>query len=385
MQMLVATLFLVLTVPFMTGCKGNPAQAEPGRPDSADQRPQNEPWLGLVGDSGITGAVTMKDINPNLGGMLNLARRFVEADRPQSRAQAENSPFATNVLNADGALPPLRRVLYSTEEITAAKEAGKEDDLSMEGRGSLALDTPEYSFGYLVGRAMDFSPEQIVLVAQDGKRTGNLPEQMRRFSEVSEKLPSHIIVSFTANDICGKEMEEPVDKFRTDFKGVLTDAWKKTMEKETPHESGTQVFVVAPIEITQGITNNDLLEQEIDFEGLGTRTCNQVRRGEPQDNELGKLIDSRLTGMCRGILSIEPNETEKIEKVQALQKTQIEVWKEVLAELPKKDGWSFEFIEETHQVRFQRGDLANECFHPGPGAHSRLADTLFARLKQVSR
>lgn len=346
-----------------------------------------EPWLGLVGDSGITGAMTLEKLNlriPRLVFGWVIPFYAWESTRTISLAQAERSPFAQN-LGLQGSLSPLTRVLYSQEEFYRARNESAVVSLNWEAKIALRTDVPEYGFGYLVGRALGILPERIVLAAQNGRSIEEMAKQFRRFSEVSETLPSDVIVSFTANDFCGDEIDQPLEKFQTDFKRKLKSEWRKVLETEKPHPTlGTRVIAMAPFDVISAIIDKDLLTQTVGFIDGPDLQCSSVRLHTRSQawGALGRWARYELSGMCRGILRTDPNDTERVEKIKALQRTQIQIWQEVLSELPQTPGWSFHFSQATQDVQLVAGDLANDCFHPGTRLHSKVAEQLFRTLPE---
>lgn len=339
-----------------------------------------QPWIGLVGDSGITGAVTAENIQPRASSLLGWVASFAFSSDSTPDAKAERSEFARS-MGWSGNLPPLTRIVYSQDEWNEARSKGSPRTLSLEARASLAVDIPEYSYGYLVGRALGMSPERIVLVAQDGKRVNAISTQMRRFRAVSPHLPSLIFVSFSANDICGEEATQPTRTFREHFKRQIMEQWQLVLRSERPHPQGTRVVIMAPLNVTSPLFDESLLSQEVQFQGGAKTTCREIRRQEAAQDALGRELQKGLTSMCRGLLS-PTNDPEGLRrKIVELQAAQREVWQEVVRELPATQGWKFEYSDIPYNVRFQTGDLAHDCFHPGPGGHSRIAQELYPSMR----
>lgn len=333
----------------------------------------DEPWLGLVGDSSITGAATSLDLQPSWFTLAGVVLEFLGESIPESQqADIRRIPFAnTFVLN--GRMDPAVRVLYSQKEFQQAKAEGREIELNLESKGSLRLDIPEYSFGYLTGRRLGFPAHRIVLVGQNGQRVDSIYKQMGRFSELSPTLPSHLIIMYTANDVCGDEVDQPLERFKLDFETRIRKELDQAIANLTPHTLGTKVVVVAPLDVAQLLTNEELFKQVVDFQGYSTATCGELRKGTVKDSLLGREMQKTLHGMCRAILGTDPNDGDRIGRIRQFQLAQISIWKKILASYQNTPKWSFQFTEASRKPRFQLGDVANDCFHPGPGAHSRIA------------
>lgn len=339
-----------------------------------------EPWVGLIGDSGITGAATSLELQPNfwslgslIASFLGESRRTVQIADP-ARVPDRQRDFG---IHDEGRLSPLVRVVYSQEEFARAVADGRRYEKNLEAKGSLRLDIPEYSFGYLYARRLGVPAERIVLAAQDGRRVGSILEQMKRLNEVSATLPSLILVSFTANDLCGDELKGSLEDFRAGFRAEVTKQLRGMLAGFRPHPAlGTRVMIVAPLDVAQILTNPELLAQRVDFQGRGPVACGDIRENRAVADALGQKMQETLVSMCRAIVPTSRHDTAALRKIQDFQAAQIEVWRAALAELPPAAGWSFELREESRRPRFTTGDLANDCFHPGPAAHAKIAREL---------
>lgn len=342
-----------------------------------------EPWVGLIGDSGITGAATSIDLDPNFWSLGRLIGNFLwESRRTVQIADPARVPGLQDFGIADQErLSPLVRVVYSKAEFQEAVNDGRRYEKNLEAKGSLRLDIPEYSFGYLLARGLGIPAERIVLTAQDGRRVGAILEQAERLKEVSSSMPSLLIISFTANDLCGDELKGSLEAFRAQFRGEVQKQLHGLIAGSRPHPKlGTRVVILAPLDVPQILTNENLLSQEVNFQGRGPMACGEIRENRAAASSLGAKMQETLVSMCRSIVPTSRHDTASIQKIQAFQREQIEVWREVVAQLPQTPGWSFEVRDENRKPLFVKGDLANDCFHPGPGAHSKIARELLRVL-----
>ncbi len=345
---------------------------------------EQEPWLGLVGDSAMTGAATSVDINPNFWSLGALVKNFIlESKRTVQIADPARIPNLREFgVSDEEPLIPLVRVMYSQEEFQNAVTDGRRFDINVESKGSLRLDIPEYSFGYLVGRGLGFPAERIVLVAQDGRRVGEIYKQMKRFGEISATLPSKILVSFSANDLCGDELAGGIEKFELDFMAEIRKQLKLTVENLKPlPRLGTKMVILAPLDVPQILTNPSLLAQKVDFQGRGPLACGDIRTNKSAQSDLGVKMKETLVSMCRAVIQTQPNDTLRIQKIMDFQRAQIRAWESVIAEIEDAPGFSFSFLRESRAAQFEKGDLANDCFHPGPGAHSKIGLAILKALK----
>lgn len=343
-----------------------------------------EPWVGLIGDSGITGAATSLDLDPNFWSLGKLIANFLgESRRTVQIADPARVPGLADFGIADQErLSPLVRVVYSQAEFQEAVKDGRRYEKNLEAKGNLRLDIPEYSFGYLLARGLGVPAERIVLTAQDGRRVGAILEQAERLREVSPSMPSLLLISFTANDLCGDELQGSLEAFRAQFRAEVHRQLHGLISGYRPHPKlGTRVVITAPLDVPQILTNENLLAQEVDFQGRGRIACGEIRENRAAITSLGAKMQETLVSMCRSIVPTSRHNVATIQKIRAFQNEQIEVWREVVAQLPETSGWSFEVRDENRAPRFAKGDLANDCFHPGPGAHAKIARELLRALK----
>lgn len=343
-----------------------------------------EPWVGLIGDSGITGAATSLDLQPNFWSLGSLIASFLgESRRTVQIADPARVPGLSGFgISDQGRLSPLVRVVYSQDEFAEAIKDGRRYEKNLEAKGSLRLDIPEYSFGYLTARGLGIPAERIVLAAQDGRRVGAILEQMKRLREVFETMPSLILVSFSANDLCGNELAGSLEAFRAQFRAEVQKQLHGMVQGFKPHPRlGTRVVILTPLDVPQILTNENLLSQEVDFQGRGPIQCGEIRENRAASSQMGAKMQETLVSMCKSIVPTSRHNAAHIQKIQAFQAQQIEVWREVVAQLPRAEGWSFEVRDESRRAQFARGDLANDCFHPGPSAHAKIARELLQVLK----
>lgn len=355
-----------------------------------------EPWVGIIGDSGITGAATGLDLQPNAWSLGALIAQFLgESRRTVQLADPSRVPGIQRFgINDEKRLSPLVRVVYSQDEFRRAAAEGRRYEKNLEAKGSLRLDIPEYSFAYLTARALGVPAHRVVLAAQDGRQIGAITEQLQRLGEVSDAMPSLLLMSFTANDLCGDELAGPLADFRASFKAQARMQLRQMIQRFRAHPGlGTRVVILAPLDVAQILTNPDLLAQRINFQGRGDGevTCRDLREQRAAQSDLGHQMQNALISMCRSILPTRPDDALGIQKIRDFQSAQIEVWREAIAETaaefrlsttkPGPGEWSLEFIESVRDPRFSAGDLANDCFHPGPAAHAKIAEALLRRLR----
>jgi hypothetical protein len=268
--------------------------------------------------------------------------------------------------------------MYTQQEYAQAESQGKVVELNVQSDLSQKVDTEEYSFGYILGRKIGLPADRIVLTGQDGTRVATLAEQMRRLLSAGPgTLPPLVLVSYVANDLCGDEnFTNPVEVFRRTFKAQLDRQF--AMIAALPADSrGTNIMILAPLDVANVLSNETLLSQKIRFEGRGDMTCKDLREGRAGAGDLGKQMQSTLVGECRAILGSSANPELRLQQLRALQAAQNQMLAQEVVEFNSRGlPLRAQFAQSIRAIQFQPGDLANDCFHPARSGANRVADQL---------
>ena len=357
----------------------------PHRPMVSLNRVNNpDHWMAIVGDSGVTGAASERAIEPNLLSLFERAMEFVLSSQRRSQLPPL-SDFPDPARFHLSLVEPMTRVLYSKEEFKRAQREGTVNELNLQAKASLALDMQEHSNGYLIGRALDIEARDIVMVGQDGLRVSSLPEQFARIFEMqTDSLPPLVLVSFTANDFCDDDVfSEPLEIRVERFRSTLATAWMNAAPSLRPHPKGTSMVILPALDVVNVLANQELLQQKVFFQGMGEVTCASVRQNKSLNGFLSERMARSLGGMCRSVLNTRPSESDKLQRLRDIQNAFNEVWKNQVDALNKEygqDGLHWAYVEELRQLNFAAGDLANDCFHPGVGAHAKIADLVLKKV-----
>lgn len=358
-------LTLLFTVASLSGSNGR-----------AEETSTDGFWMAIVGDSSTTGAATSPAIKADF---KKLGQQALDAmtkgqGRPVSLT-SKDFPDPDYFHITDPVQAPARIYPEDLKQQKATKFWDK-FRLGTQKKITQQIDTEEFSFGYLIGRRFNLSPDQIFFAGKDGASIRSLAYQFHLIKKTKGSLPPLILVSYVVNDICSpKAMDESLGSYMDQFREKLAKQIRKIQNME-PAEGGTVVMVLAPLDLTDLVTNQELLSQTIDFQGHNL-TCEQVRIGNAPGGALGKQMQHVLSEECRGILNPEALTSEKIDKLKALQQAQIDIWSQLISDLPKHDrGFQWYLAPSTHHIQFERGDLANDCFHPSKTGQARIAKDL---------
>ncbi len=353
-------------------------------PQVSTPKPE-EFWIAIVGDSSVTGAATHPTLAATMANLLgHMSSAMASTGLEGLPLNIKEYPYP-HEFNITEPIARQTRITYSKREYEQADAENKLSQLNTQSKGSIRLDTPEYSFGYMIGRKMGVKSAHIVNVGQDGKSFNSMAIQFERIFEVSPKLPPLVLVSYVANDFCHLDnFSKPTSAFREAYAKSVRSEFKK-IEQLTPAASGTRILVLAPFDVANVLTNVDLLKQEIPFEGHEAISCGQLRKGDVGKSWGSRKMYDALTGACRGVLAPNPT-AERIARIHELQSIQVEVLDAAIRDFNKvaRAGLRAELATSTRSIQFEEGDLANDCFHPGRYGHARIAKHLLANeLKQI--
>jgi hypothetical protein len=318
-----------------------------------------ERWIGLVGDSSITGAASHPEFHATIIGVLDSAMKHLN---PKEEV-----------------LSPIR-VMYTTEEFKEAEHRGRAFELNLQSDLSQKIDTEEYSFGYMLGRTLGLSADQIVIAAQDGAKVSSMYKQMLRLLAVgSPTLPPLILVSYVANDLCSpKVFSESVEKFRTDYAKDVNFQFDRIAQMP-PASGGTRIFIIQPLDLANVLANPDLLSQKVPLESHKDVSCEELRSGK-FGNDFTKLMQNSLRGQCSALFNLTDNPGRHLAQTRELQSIQTQVLREAIENFNNRSDLRIKMILATspQSIHFTAGDLANDCFHPSPKGAAKVATQLRA-------
>ena len=355
-----------------------PELGAPGQNTSPDTTPRalRDPdhWIAIVGDSGVTGAASDPELSANV---FTLLGRMGAIGLSQGVASALDVGAGTT-----------NRILYSSRELREAADKGKTLELRTQALGAAAVDRVENAFGFTVARELGVNAGDVVVVGQDGKRVSSIPTQLERIYEVgTTTLPPLVLMSYTANDFCDLDVfEETVAQRQAAFEASLATAWERARPFLRAHPRGTDIVVLAPLEVANVLTNDDLLAQEIPLGVFGKVTCREMRESTFEDSMVANLIARKLTGMCPAVLGTRPGDTSRLQRLRDVQEAFNQTWKRRIAELNRAhagEGLRWTYVEGTRAIEFGRGDVANECFHPSAQGHAKIAAEVMRALVKV--
>lgn len=361
MKALHFTFYLVVVAVLLTGNNGAATDAlGMGRKNLANERK----WMAIIGDSAVTGAVSSPSINATF---KNLQARLWDALSPSWKPiVSQNSPT---------------RIFFSSNEM---QNFWTRPFLNLVARVSTQTDFPESSFGTLVGQGLQIDPLDVVLVGQNSVMVQAIPVQFARIFEIQTKtLPPIILLSFNANDFCDPKVfsQEAIQPY---FQNALQKAWDDSRPFLRPHPQGTKIFVLAPLDVSNILSNPSIQERVIEMEGQGKITCGQVRRDQLQAGVKAWVMRQTLAMMCPSVTAPTSAPEHRVKTVQEVQQAINEIWKRQIDRLNQtyaNANIRWQYLETIRDIKFTGEDIGNDCFHPSISGHQKIAAEVLRSIK----
>lgn len=330
-------------------------------------------WVAVVGDSVVTAAASGDGISATIPGLRTLFGDFFSSQRFTATKIVKEAPT---------------RIFYSAPEFQKAKWYRKLLT-NFGAKAALRLDSPENSFAYKVGRSWGVHASDIVIVGQDGARVSDIPWQLSRVYEMKPgTLPPVVMVSFTANDLCDDSIfTRTIEEISALYEAELSRAWHNSANVLRPAKNGTDFIVLAPLDVTTVITNADIQQKQIVFEGKDSVTCGDVRVGALDGGTLGARLMARTLGlMCPSVTKTNHLNPEKTQRLKDVQTAMVEAWKKQINLLnaqynAKKINWLL--VEEVRELQFTGEDIAGDCFHPSPKGHEKISERVLKAYPEL--
>jgi hypothetical protein len=256
------------------------------------------------------------------------------------------------------------------------------------------LNTEEYSWGYLVGRALGVPSSKILIAAQDGARTMAIPRQIDRvLSATGGVYPAKIFLFFTGNDLCGPTLSMVTRK--DDYGEQLKSGLEYLYRNGRPAAGGTEIHLVGFLGILQLLHADTILDQPVRAFGEMT-TCRELRKKNytPEEPKLNPdlppeawyfsmVMPPNPSAYCptlfgRGIGGSKENIGDLANRIRD--------FREIQKNMPKQfadrgdSGFRLHYVETTTKLVFSGKDVAGDCFHLNAHGQSRVAATVLSGL-----
>lgn len=326
--------------------------------------------LGVVGDSLATGAVARPDLHFDYKVLLLRLGDFIWEAIMDFEPRLEDFPNP-NQFGLSSPVESAQRLLPTWKEVKNGQATYGEVLLNF---GLTTIDNEEYSFGYMVGRALGFKGNDIWIAAQDGKRIATLGLQVERLLGMNPRhLPKLILVSYTGNDMCSEEiLKHDISDVVKNYRKTLYHELKKVLNFP-PHPELTTLVFVAPVNILSVVTNEKILAKPVLRDGKWSMCLDQRQNSK-------HFFNSILTRMCPAVLKTKSTDEKRVAHLRSIYNGFVEVQRQLLAAI-SAPGFRLKFIAESSYIDFDQEDVANDCFHLSVKGQSKLAQTILRNLQ----
>lgn len=273
------------------------------------------------------------------------------------------------------------------------------------------LSTPQYSWGYLIGRKFGVAPDQIVIAAREGAAISDGPAQARRGLDTLEAAarernvkeeaeaeptdPVRVFMMFGVGDICAVSPESVTPSSEFEASAAATfNVLLNHQQRKGADAAKILITVMQPLPFAQWIERPEILAKEIEAFGEKT-TCGELqsRMFLPKSAvDVGDSPESRQIVIMSQILPPNPALLCASSYAVGLPLDQritaagnrLRAYREALAsavakarKLADRSGLAgkveFQLVEATSAIQFRAEDLAGDCFHLSPIGHEAIA------------
>lgn len=263
------------------------------------------------------------------------------------------------------------------------------------------LDTEEYSFGYLMARAMGYAPESIWFAGDNGTKAKDALVHASRLLDAADgDLPSHIVMLYTGNDLCAASWDTMTE---ASVYGYELQNAIRYWARQGRHSGDKPVRIYLPafLPVTTLISSPNIAAKQIEFYGEKT-TCGEARkrmftppkelaqRG-PVDNSLyalfSQLMPPNPAMLCPTMFSPAADKPEnqailanRMRAYREAQRSVVETLNKEFAESKTPVPFELHYLASSEAISFHAEDIAGDCFHLAPAGQEKLAKTLLKEM-----
>lgn len=267
-----------------------------------------------------------------------------------------------------------------------------------------ALDTEEYSYGYLAGRALGLSPKNIWLAGDNGTKTDHaLLHAARVLAAGQGELPTRIIMFYTGNDLCAQSWDTMTEA--ANYGANLKDAMLYLARNgHSANGEQTKIYIPAFLPVTSLLIEPSISEKEIRFHGL-TTTCADARKrmfavptstsgkdpnapADPRYPLFAQFMPPNPVLLCPTLFATTSEDAQR----QSILANRIRAYRDAeqaavteFNSLMEKNKTAAKiaavYVEGTGALRFMGEDVAGDCFHLSAAGHAKLATELLKQLQ----
>lgn len=276
--------------------------------------------------------------------------------------------------------------------------------------------SPEYSWSYLVGRALNYAPENILIAAEYGAKVERLSRQFDRiFAHEDSRNLSQIFIFFTGNDLCSNSMNL-ITSSET-FGENLYQGLSYFLRNAEIREEGVHIYLPHFLPITQLLDKESILSHNVgSSEAL---TCRDFRKNGYASRKEASSLESMYLNIflppnfaekCPTLFDYESlaagqvsffasfDATKKEKEISNLRnqyrstvatllrnyRVQVDRVVEKMRHWVQARGLEskvhFHILSKTADLDFEGEDLAPDCFHLNQNGQMKIADAILGDL-----
>lgn len=292
----------------------------------------------------------------------------------------------------------------------------------LNGLSRLYLDTPQFSWAYMVGRSLGALPENIYIAAEDGAQVREFPRQVDRVLDALNRvLPDKIFVFFSGNDLCSTSMETITSPAQ--FGHSMREGLSYLLRNATLPPNGTEIYVMSYLNVTQVLTKDEILNHKVRAHGedvscrdlrersFKPRSTSVLTKLPPESLYIAQLLPPNPVTTCRTLFdhaslareeqglfassnqehrerAIRDSVQNKISRIASQVRSYREVTSSAVAEVQdqfKKQapyrGLRMVYLPQTYDISFAGPEFSADCFHLLPDGQARIARTVLGGMK----
>lgn len=262
-----------------------------------------------------------------------------------------------------------------------------------------ALDTEQFSYGYLFARGMGIEASKIWIGGDNGTRSDSSVKHIDRMLVKGQgRIPTKVMLLYTGNDLCAQtwDLTTPPEIYGQElYKGLEYLALRGRNDE---NESST-ILIPAFLPLSTLLHRESILKKEINFYGAKS-TCQEARKnlfsrsvesemqasGEQNSMKwmFSKVMPPNPVALCPSVFSPTNDPNERIGQVA----NRVRAYRDQQEMIVKKFNdnaaagkfpnvrISARYLNRTSEVIIEGVDVSDDCFHLSLKGHEKVAKTL---------
>lgn len=266
---------------------------------------------------------------------------------------------------------------------------------------SQTLEAHSLSYGYLLGRKLGVSPENILIAGENGTTTAHAWIHAARLLDARRgDLPSKVIFFYTGNDLCAAHISRVTTP--EDYGASLLKGMKYLALNGNVSLRGTKIFIPSFLTVTSILHEPSILAKKIKLHGDEV-TCQEARKRffardpkaaakddvtDPKYVYFSQMMPPNPVQFCQTLfgpgwddaaqVSLLANRIRSFRDAQKKAVEDFNSWRG--KKLPAKSIDAV-YVAGTETLKFDANDVGADCFHLSPIGQAKIANALFEVTK----